>query len=102
MVMTLEGEIRKETAGDSEVSLIKQLREGVADNRYIAIVIFTAYKTIDPRISEKVDVVKIGIEHVDGFCGNYFIPYTLPLEELNRNELFVTARQGQFFAACRR
>lgn len=99
-VMTMESQVEQRLSRDRLDSLVAELREAALAGRYRAVAIFAAARVLDPRINKKIDAVQVGFEHIDGYCGNLFVPYTLPLEKLDLGEVIATQREGAVFGEC--
>ena len=108
VVLTIEGQIRqvavpktnKRRVLSNPESLFSRLRGRARNGQFVAVALFTDSQVQDPRSNEEVSVVKVGLEHVDGYCANILIPYALPLEEIDLGEVMVTKRSGEVFDSC--
>jgi len=82
-------------------ALATALRVGIAKGRYKAGAIFVDVRAQPPGRKEMVDAVRIGVEHVGGFCSDVFVPYTLDgAGGVKFGETWASEHKGQFTNAC--
>ena len=77
------------------------LRSGIAKGQYRAGAIFVDVRAQPPGAHEMVDAVRVGLEHVDGFCADIYVPYTRSASgDVTAGTAFASKRKGRFTKAC--
>ncbi len=81
--------------------LATALRVGIAKGMYRVGAIFVDVRAQPPGRKDMVDAVRVGVEHVGGFCSDVFVPYTRDAGgAVKFGETWASKRKGEFTKAC--
>jgi hypothetical protein len=102
LIQTVGANDRREEVPTEEIyeQLQDGLREGAAEQSYIAIATFVMVELRDPRSGEMLTAVHVALEHQDGYCVDVFYPTLLRGEILVLGDSFAGKRDGAFFDSC--
>jgi len=82
-------------------ALVSALKAGVTRSQYKATGIFVDARVQPPTRLEKTDAIRVGLEHVAGYCVDVFVPYSRSRAgKVTLGESFATQHTAEVVGGC--